>query len=400
MSLSLIPPLVLFLCLLLLFLLLHLPSSALSSLPLRLFFSSPLLLSPPSPIPHPTFLFPLWFLLLSPLTPLSRLLSRFSIPFPLRLSFRFFLLCPLPQFLSSSCVSVSFPLPSSSLHAASSSCYVLSASLVSSSSSSLSPGSLLFPFSESSLLLFLHLLPIVPFLGLLHLVCFLGIFLFFFFLGFVLFLCLASSSSFSSSSISCFPSSRAPFVSFSVVSSLSALAAFHPSPGFPPLPPPPGFRSSYFSGFSSSSLFLFSLRFCHSVVLLGSSSCLSLLFGRPGCSYSLLFFLFPFLLFSCGFRFVFGFVVDFVSLFQSLARWCFLSGGSVSVRIFLPSILSSPLMPLVFSPLALLSSSPLFVRLPLLCLLLLFLRWLLSPPLALRLLSFRLLLSLLPLLSL
>ena len=68
-------------------------------------------------------------------------------------------------------------------------------------------------------------------------------------------------------------------------------------------------------------------------------------------------------------------------------RWCFLSGVRISVRIFLPSILTSPLMPLVLSPLALLSSPLLFVRLPLLCLflrclsvLLLFLRWLLSPP--------------------
>ena len=37
------------------------------------------------------------------------------------------------------------------------------------------------------------------------------------------------------------------------------------------------------------------------------------------------------------------------------------------MRIFLPSILTSPLMPLVLSLLALLSSPPLFVRLPLLC---------------------------------
>ena len=50
------------------------------------------------------------------------------------------------------------------------------------------------------------------------------------------------------------------------------------------------------------------------------------------------------------------------------------------MRIFLPSILPSHLMPLMLSPLTLMSS-PLFVRLPLLCLPLL--RWLLSPPLAL-----------------
>ena len=81
---------------------------------------------PPSPLPsfpYPSssFSFPLWFILLSPLDPLSRLLSQFSVPFLLRLSFRSFLLCPLPKFLSSSFVYVSFPLPSSSLHAASSS---------------------------------------------------------------------------------------------------------------------------------------------------------------------------------------------------------------------------------------------------------------------------------------
>ena len=77
------------------------------------------------------------------------------------------------------------------------------------------------------------------------------------------------------------------------------------------------------------------------------------------------------------------------------------------MRIFLPSILTSPLMPLVLSPLALLSSPLLFVQFPFLCLflrylpmLLLFLRWLLSPPLVLRFLSFQLLLSPLPLLSL
>ena len=42
------------------------------------------------------------------------------------------------------------------------------------------------------------------------------------------------------------------------------------------------FRSSCSCGFSSSSLFLFSLGFCHSIVLFSSSSCLCLLFGRPG----------------------------------------------------------------------------------------------------------------------
>ena len=64
----------------------------------------------------------------------------------------------------------SFPIPSSSLHADYSSfLFVLTASLVSFSSSSLSPGSLLFPFSDSGLHLFLHLLPLVLFLCLLRL---------------------------------------------------------------------------------------------------------------------------------------------------------------------------------------------------------------------------------------
>ena len=115
---------------------------------------------PPSPLPsfpYPSssFSFPLWVILLSSLDPLSRLLSGFSVPFRLRLSFRCFLLCPLPLFLSSSFVSVSFPLPSSSLHAASSSFWSVLAPLCCVplrcvSLSPLSPGSLLFPFSLSS----------------------------------------------------------------------------------------------------------------------------------------------------------------------------------------------------------------------------------------------------------
>ena len=105
--------------------------------------SSPL---PSFPSPSSSFSFPLWFLL-SPLTPLSRL----SHPFLLLLPFRLFLLSPLTPFLSSSFVSVSFPLPSSSLHAGYSSfSSVLAASLVGSSSSSLSSWPLAFSFSQSA----------------------------------------------------------------------------------------------------------------------------------------------------------------------------------------------------------------------------------------------------------
>ena len=110
--------------------------------------SSPL---PSFPSPSSSFSFPFWFLLLSPLTPLSRLLSRLSLPFLLLLPFRLFLLCPLTPFLSSSFVSVSFPLPSSSLHAGYSSFLsVLAASLVSSSSSSLSSWPMAFGLSQSA----------------------------------------------------------------------------------------------------------------------------------------------------------------------------------------------------------------------------------------------------------
>ena len=46
-----------------------------------------------------SFSFPFWFLLLSPLAPLSRILSRLSLPFLLLLPFLLFLLCPLPSSL-------------------------------------------------------------------------------------------------------------------------------------------------------------------------------------------------------------------------------------------------------------------------------------------------------------
>ena len=58
---------------------------------------------PPSPLPSfpylsSSFSFPLWVILLSPLVPLSRLLSRFSVPFRLGLSFRCFLFVLSPYF--------------------------------------------------------------------------------------------------------------------------------------------------------------------------------------------------------------------------------------------------------------------------------------------------------------
>ena len=69
---------------------------------------------PSFPYPSSSFSFPLWVILLSPLDPLSRLLSRFSVPFRLRLSFCCFLICPFPQFSlprSSPFLSLSLLLP-------------------------------------------------------------------------------------------------------------------------------------------------------------------------------------------------------------------------------------------------------------------------------------------------
>ena len=86
-----------------------------------------------------------------------------------------------------------------------------------------------------------------------------------------------------------------------------------------------------------------SLGFCHSVVLFGFSYCLCLLFGRPGCSCSLLFSLFLFLLYSFGFRFVLGFVVEVcLGIFSLWHVGAFCRGVRISVHIFLPS--SSPLL--------------------------------------------------------
>ena len=75
------------------------PSFALFSLLSSAFLFLPLLLFPSFPSPSSSFSFPFWFLLLSPLAPLSRLLSRLSLPFLLLLPFLLFLLCPLPSSL-------------------------------------------------------------------------------------------------------------------------------------------------------------------------------------------------------------------------------------------------------------------------------------------------------------
>ena len=135
------------------------------------FFSFPLLLFLPSPISS-SFSFPLWVILLSPLLPLSRLLSRFSVPFLLGLSFRCFLFV----------LSHYFSLPRSSPFLSLSLLLPFLLPLLPFSLSSLlfavflfevflfppfSPDSLLFPFSLSLLLLFRRLLPLGPVLDLL-----------------------------------------------------------------------------------------------------------------------------------------------------------------------------------------------------------------------------------------
>ena len=126
------------------------PASALFSRLSSAFLFLPLLLFPPSPLPHPPFrsrcgffFFLLWPLFLDFF--LGFLFPFYSSCFSVSSSFVLS-----PPFLSSSFVSISFPLPSSSLLAGYSSfSSVLAAFLVSSSSSSLSPGCLLFPFSNS-----------------------------------------------------------------------------------------------------------------------------------------------------------------------------------------------------------------------------------------------------------
>ena len=138
------------------------------------------------------------------------------------------------------------------------------------------------------------------------------------------------------------------------------------------------------------------------MVFFGSSSCLSLLFGRLACIYSIVFFLFSFLLFSCGFRFVFNFRWSLSRPFHCLCS------GTLSRRVPFHKCLSAFWPPLFSDASRDFSSgssafSQLFVGLPLLSLflrclqlLLLFLRWLRPPPLASLLLSLCLLLSLLP----
>ena len=128
------------------------------------FFSFPLLLLLPSPISL-FFSFPVWVFLLSPLVPLSRIFCSLSAT----LVFPFLPFSPFPQFPSSSFVSVSFPVPSSPLLAASSSCW-----------SVLSPiccdlfGVFLFPVSLLSLFSSFFSVLFASFLYLLHLSLFLS----------------------------------------------------------------------------------------------------------------------------------------------------------------------------------------------------------------------------------
>ena len=262
---------------------LDLPSVAWFSLHFRFLFLPP---SPLTPFPYLSLLsFPLWVFLLSPLVPLSRLFCSLSAT----LVFPFLPFSPFPQFLSSSFVSVSFPVPSSPLLADSSSCWsdlspICCVPLRCVSLSSFSPVSLLFLFlclvcffSESS-----SLVPVLvsstssssPFLFPSHLP--------FCFLGFVLFLCLAPSASLS----------RFPSVSSSDVSSFG-LVAFRPPPGFPPLPLHLVFDPLPLLVLLRFTLTLLSL-FLPPMVFFGSSSGLSLLFGSLTCIYFLIFFLFPF----------------------------------------------------------------------------------------------------------
>ena len=129
------------------------------------------------------------------------------------------------------------------------------------------------------------------------------------------------------------------------------------------------------------------------MVFFGSSFCLSLLFGSLTCIYFLIFFLFPFLLFSCGFRFIFSLVGPCLVFFIACAL--VLSIGGVvfhkCLSAFCPPLFSVPLVisPLAFLPFLRSSCGCLFLSLFLRCLQLLhlFLRWLRPPPLASLLLS-------------
>ena len=310
------------------------------------------------------------FVSLSLFPPLVFFLSIFC-SLSARLIFPLLPLCPFPLFLSSSFVSVSFPLPSSPLLAASSSFWSVltplccaplrsvSLSPFLSWLSSLSFSSVYFAsFSASSSSRPCscpppHLRPSFYLLG---------VFLFCF-LDFVLFLCLAPSSFFSSSSLSRFPSC-APSVSYSVVSSFGS-DAFHPPPGFPPLPPPPGFRSSSSSG--SSPLHAYSFISVSASRWFSSAHplvCLSCSAAWPASilssSSSALF-----LLFSCGFRFVFSFVG--ASLVFFITGALMLSIGGVPfhkcLSAFCPPLFSDASRDFFSGSSAF---SPLFVRLPLL----------------------------------
>ena len=209
------------------------------------------------------------------------------------------------------------------------------------------------------------------------------------FLGFVLFLCLAPSAFLSSASLSRFPS-----VSSSDVFSFGSVA-FRPPPGFPPLPLHL-VSILFLFWFSSASRLLFSLGFClrwfssaHPLV------CLSCSVVWPASiflssSSSL------FLLFSCGFRFLFSFVRT--CLVFLIACALVISAGGGGGGVVLCKCLSAFCPPLLCASRGFSSGfsafSPLFVRLPLLSLFLrclqllhLFLWWLRPPPLASLLLS-------------
>ena len=214
------------------------------------FFSFPLLLLLPSPISL-FFSFPVWVFLLSPLVPLSRIFCSLSAT----LVFPFLPFSPFPQFPSSSFVSVSFPVPSSPLLAASSSCWsVLSPICCDLFDVFLFPVSLLSLFSSFFSVLF------ASFLHLLHLSLFLSpppLLPPFYFLDVFLSASLASSSfSASLSSASLF---RFPSVSSPDVSSFGSVA-FCPPPGFPPLPLHL-VSILFLLWFSSASRLLFSLGF-------------------------------------------------------------------------------------------------------------------------------------------
>ena len=193
---------------------LALPSVAWFSLHFRFLFLPPSLPS-----------FPYLSLLFVPVVGLSSFssspsFSSFLFPFG-SLVFPFLSFSPFPLFVSSSFVSVSFPVPSSPLLAVSSSCWselspLCCVPLRCVSLSPFSPVSLLFLFLCLVCFFFFIFFLLSLFLSpppLLPPFYFLAIF-FFCFLGFVLFLCLAPSAFFSSASLSHFPSVSFSFCFF------------------------------------------------------------------------------------------------------------------------------------------------------------------------------------------